>query len=150
MIEMTARLASFRSCRRVTPSQSCGRFQTIQICFPTRFRRTVTSDEKPLPKTDSKSPGPNQEQLPHVSEEAAATSKITGETGPAIDQGTPIQDVGNPVYAMNFRRRNNICLGSRTRFRDEAERTSGPETRVKGCQSQRHSVVLYIEQAFRG
>ncbi|KAI9664817.1 MAG: hypothetical protein M1821_006265 [Bathelium mastoideum] len=33
------------------------------------------------------------EQLPHVSEEAAATAKITGEPGPDIQQGTPIQEI---------------------------------------------------------
>ncbi|KAL9053117.1 MAG: hypothetical protein Q9162_004981 [Coniocarpon cinnabarinum] len=33
------------------------------------------------------------EQLPHVSEEAAAMSKSMGESGPAVDQGTPVQDV---------------------------------------------------------
>ncbi|KAL9084993.1 MAG: hypothetical protein Q9159_004959 [Coniocarpon cinnabarinum] len=37
--------------------------------------------------------GPNMEQLPHVSEEAAAMSKSMGESGPAVDQGTPVQDV---------------------------------------------------------
>ena len=33
------------------------------------------------------------EQLPHVSEEAAAMAKSTGEGGPSVEQGTPIQDV---------------------------------------------------------
>ena len=32
-------------------------------------------------------------QLPHVSEEAAAMDKITGDTPPDIDQGTPVQEV---------------------------------------------------------
>ncbi|KAM5429382.1 hypothetical protein McanMca71_004281 [Microsporum canis] len=42
--------------------------------------------------------GPNQDQLPHVSEEAAATAKILekkcGEVGgPELEQGTPIADI---------------------------------------------------------
>ena len=56
--------------------------------------RTITSDEKPLPKSDQPGKGPNQDQLPHVSEEAAATSNITGETQPELDQSTPVEEVG--------------------------------------------------------
>ena len=37
--------------------------------------------------------GPNMEQLPHVNEEAAAMSKSMSEAGPAVEQGTPVQDV---------------------------------------------------------
>ena len=58
------------------------------------FRRHITSKEKPLPQADIKTSGPNETQLPHVSEEAAATGKIMGEGGPEIEeQGTPIQEV---------------------------------------------------------
>lgn len=56
-------------------------------------RRSITADEKPLPERDTPGAGPNQEQLPHVSEEADATGKITGEGGPDIEQGTPVQEV---------------------------------------------------------
>ena len=56
-------------------------------------RRHITADEKPLPETDHKVPGPNQEQLPHVSEEAAAIGKITGQGGPEVEQGTPVEEV---------------------------------------------------------
>jgi hypothetical protein len=31
---------------------------------------------------------------PHVSEEAAQMADITGSTGPDLEQGTPVQDVG--------------------------------------------------------
>lgn len=65
----------------------------IPLCLRLQ-KRSITADEKPLPKVDKPSPGPNQDQLPHVSEEAAATSKIKGETGPEIEQGTPVQEVG--------------------------------------------------------
>ena len=37
--------------------------------------------------------GPNMDQLPHISEEAAATAEITGNKGPDLQQGTPIQEV---------------------------------------------------------
>lgn len=56
-------------------------------------KRFITANEKPLPEADKSGPGPNQEQLPHVSEEAAATDKIMGEDGPDIEQGTPVQEV---------------------------------------------------------
>lgn len=56
-------------------------------------RRSITADEKPLPEKGTPEAGPNQEQLPHVSEEAAATGRITGEGGPDIEQGTPVQEV---------------------------------------------------------
>ncbi|KAL9623747.1 MAG: hypothetical protein Q9160_001977 [Pyrenula sp. 1 TL-2023] len=54
--------------------------------------RSITADEKPLP-TSEQPKGPNQDQLPHVSEEAADMSKITGEGGPDLDQGTPVQEI---------------------------------------------------------
>ncbi|KAI9807028.1 MAG: hypothetical protein M1825_005745 [Sarcosagium campestre] len=37
--------------------------------------------------------GPNQDVLGHVSEEAAKTSEIMGESGPETDQGTPVQEI---------------------------------------------------------
>lgn len=36
------------------------------------------------------------DQLPHVSEEAAATAKAKGETPPDLEQGTPVQEVRLP------------------------------------------------------
>ena len=54
--------------------------------------RAISAKEKPLPTSDQQK-GPNQDQLPHVSEEAAATSKSMGEVGPELSQGTPVQDV---------------------------------------------------------
>lgn len=69
--------------RSIQPSPLCLRVQ----------QRFITADEKPLPKSETSAPGPNQEQLPHVSEEAAATGKVTGEGGPDIEQGTPVEEV---------------------------------------------------------
>lgn len=58
--------------------------------------RSITADERPLPVAEDQSKGPNQEQLPHVSEEAAATAEIVGEDGPDLSQGTPVQEVKIP------------------------------------------------------
>ncbi|KAI9878436.1 MAG: hypothetical protein M1830_000871 [Pleopsidium flavum] len=55
--------------------------------------RSITADEKPLPVAEDQGKGPNQEQLPHVSEEAATMGKITGEGGPDLEQGTPVQEI---------------------------------------------------------
>ena len=65
-------------------------------CFHTTSSKYITADEKPLPQSGGEGPGPNQSQLPHVSEEAAAIGKVTGEGGPEIEeQGTPVQEVGD-------------------------------------------------------
>jgi small subunit ribosomal protein S7 len=58
------------------------------------LRRRSSSDKvKELPVSETLK-GPNQEQLPHVSEEAAAMGEVTGETGPDIEEhGTPVQEV---------------------------------------------------------
>lgn len=43
---------------------------------------------------DEKPKGPNQDNAPHVSEEAAQQAEIMGETKPDIGgQGTPVQEV---------------------------------------------------------
>lgn len=41
--------------------------------------------------------GPNQDVLPHVSEEAADIGRVKGETQPEIGQGTPVQDVCSDI-----------------------------------------------------
>ena len=46
-----------------------------------------------MPKAEGPGPGPNQQQAPHVSEEAAELAEIVGETAPDIGQGTPVQEV---------------------------------------------------------
>lgn len=71
--------------------------ESLPLALRAAPRRYITADEKPLPKTDTpQKPGPNEEQLPHVSEEAAAMAKVKGETAPQIEeQGTPIQEVLN-------------------------------------------------------
>ena len=56
--------------------------------FETASRRGFADDKDPKPAS-----GPNQDVLPHVSEEAADMARITGETEPDLGQGTPVQDV---------------------------------------------------------
>ena len=55
-------------------------------------KRNITASEKPLPEAQQ-SEGPNQDALPHVSEEAAIEGRITGEGGPEMEQGTPVEEV---------------------------------------------------------
>ena len=64
----------------------------VPLCIRLQQTRHITADEKPLPESDQPK-GPNQSQLPHISEEAAATGKITGEGGPDLDQSTPVEEV---------------------------------------------------------
>ena len=70
-----------------------------RLCFRLAARRHLSQDDKPLPKSDKPAPGPNQQQLPHVSEEAATMSKITGEEGPGLEEGTPVQEVEVAIHA---------------------------------------------------
>ncbi|KAF2089419.1 ribosomal protein S7 [Saccharata proteae CBS 121410] len=54
--------------------------------------RGFADASKDLPESTNQK-GPNTEQLPHVSEEAAQMGKITGEGGPDISQGTPVEEM---------------------------------------------------------
>ncbi|MCJ1356747.1 MAG: hypothetical protein MMC33_006742 [Icmadophila ericetorum] len=67
--------------------------KSTPLCLRLAPHRGITADEKPLPTADKPGKGPNQDQLPHISEETAAINKIIGETPPDIEQGTPIQEV---------------------------------------------------------
>lgn len=93
---MRPRLQLFRSGQSVTSAlRSVPNSSSYQVplCLRLQQRRSITADEKPLPKAEQQGPGPNQEQLPHVSEEAAEIGKITGAGGPEIEQGTPVTEV---------------------------------------------------------
>ncbi|KAL8803157.1 MAG: hypothetical protein Q9182_003329 [Xanthomendoza sp. 2 TL-2023] len=90
---MPPRFSLLRSGRSATLLSRTSQKSQTPICLRYAPHRTITADEKPLPKADEATPGPNQEQLPHVSEEAATMGKITGEGGPEIEQGTPVQEV---------------------------------------------------------
>lgn len=66
---------------RSRPPVSC----KIPICVRTVSKRGYA---------DQKSKGPNQDNPPHVSEEAAQQAEIMGETKPDIEgYGTPVQEV---------------------------------------------------------
>ena len=60
---------------------------------PSRQSRFLSDPPKKSPSGKDPAKGPNQDVLPHVSEEAAATGDITGEGGPEIEQGTPVSEV---------------------------------------------------------
>ncbi|KAL8952905.1 MAG: hypothetical protein Q9222_001195 [Ikaeria aurantiellina] len=79
----------------VRPMSNRSLLQNARLAISSRVppQRCITADEKPLPTADQRGPGPNEEQLPHVSEEAAVMGKITGDGGPDIEQGTPVQEV---------------------------------------------------------
>jgi len=55
------------------------------------LHRSFASKDPPPPPEQPV--GPNQDVLPSISEETAATAKITGETPPEIEQGTPVSEV---------------------------------------------------------
>jgi small subunit ribosomal protein S7 len=64
-------------------------------------RRCASESAKDLPAAE-KPKGPNQEQLPHVNEEAAAIRRVTGEASPDIEgHGTPMQEVHIKDQAQN-------------------------------------------------
>lgn len=73
------------------PFQALGR--APPLCIRIAPRSYSSRDERPLPKADKPGSGPKQQQLPHVSEEAATMSKITGEQGPELEKGTPVEEV---------------------------------------------------------
>ena len=90
------------------------------LCLRQAPRRYKTGEEKPLPEASKPGPGPNQEQLPHVSEEAAATSKAQGEKGPDLEQGTPVEEVQRP-HAHALLMMLSFCLGPEKRSKRSRE-----------------------------
>lgn len=56
-------------------------------------QRSRTGHLSPNAQNNLDQKGPNMDQLPHVSEEAAAMSKSMGSEGPDLSQGTPVGDV---------------------------------------------------------
>jgi small subunit ribosomal protein S7 len=71
---------------RTRPSIAIGQAWALQAAP----RRCFAEEKQPQPTT-----GPNPDVLGHVSEEAAEISKVTGETEPDLNQGTPVQEVCN-------------------------------------------------------
>ncbi|KAL9129834.1 MAG: hypothetical protein Q9217_001832 [Psora testacea] len=94
----------------------------IPLCLRPVPRRSITSDEKPLPEAQKGTAGPNQEQLPHVSEEAAATAQVTGEGGPELEQGTPVEEVNISVLKRDDKAHENA-----PKVMQEGFKTSSPK-----------------------
>ncbi|KAL8982389.1 MAG: hypothetical protein Q9205_003088 [Flavoplaca limonia] len=91
---MPPRLIFFQARRTAIHAVRSSQQDRPSLCLRLAPQRSITTDEKPLPEAEKGSPGPNQEQLPHVSEEAASMNNITGDGGPEIEeQGTPVDEV---------------------------------------------------------
>ncbi len=100
---MAPRAQLLQSARRlaIRPKLSGTTYQA-PVCLRLAPQRSITADEKPLPKAEPGAKGPNQDQLGHVSEEAAAIGKATGEGGPELEQGTPVQEVRTPRICPTY------------------------------------------------
>lgn len=90
---MRARLQCFwpRQSIALRPQPSACPSQT-PLCLRLTQKRNISADKEPPPETQ-KPKGPNQDALPHVSEEAAIEGKITGDGGPDLEQSTPVEEV---------------------------------------------------------
>ena len=92
---MPARV-TFRAVSRIAARPQASR-QTLPFCQRRCFADEKPAAERPLSHgiySEGEEKGPNMDQLPHVSEEAAAMSKVKGEQGPQVEeQGTPVQEV---------------------------------------------------------
>ena len=100
----TQRLPIRSACAR--PSYPVVNHALQRRCFAS------TSEKDPAEKAT----GPNQDVLPHVSEEVAALGEVTGEGGTELTQGTYIQDVrnllGGSVGVARFWTAAKECMGS--------------------------------------
>lgn len=90
-VAMPPRVGLFAFTRAIAhrPKVAVGRWQNERIAAPL-FRGFA--DSRDLPETQDNK-GPNTDTLPHITEEAAAMSKIRGGEGPDIEQGTPVEEV---------------------------------------------------------
>lgn len=105
------------------------------LCLRWTPRRHITADEKPLPEKEGDGPGPNQAQLPHVSEEAAAMGAVTGEGGPDIEkEGTPVLEVHHTIDALVGQYcvidTTSVGIGSRRKGRREEARGLKGQIRI--------------------
>ena len=97
----------------------------VPLCLRLASQRGITANEKPLPRADDAGPGPNQNQLGHVSEEAAATDRITGDKGPDLDQGTPVQEVC--IWRRQGKRSKSTKRPLKVLGRDETGKGNAPQ-----------------------
>jgi small subunit ribosomal protein S7 len=75
----------------IRPKASTERWRSSIVFQGSRFRSYADSSKDLPVSSDEK--GPNTDQAPHVSEEAAATAKVMGEDGPDLNQGTPLEEI---------------------------------------------------------
>ena len=134
--KMPVRLPYLRSGRLLPlrSQQSVAARNPPPLCVRLAQRRQITADEKPLPKAEGKGQGPNQSQLPHVSEEAAATAEITGGTGPDIEeQGTPVEEVRGCLHQDHDYdcHTNSITTGSEPRQHSRREKARSIERKAR-------------------
>ncbi|KZF19226.1 ribosomal protein S7 [Xylona heveae TC161] len=93
------------------------------------------ADDKKAPVDDvPPKVGPNMDHLPHVSEEAAALGRITGEGGPELEQGTPIQEI--------LERDQDGLKKAPKVLKDQVEPPSGPKGTRSFSTSTRRSAAL--------
>ena len=72
-------------------------------------QQRAASDDATSKHNSNEARGASEDQLPHVTEEAAAIDKVTGSTPPDIEQGTPVQEVS----PYKLRRVELQCIGFR-------------------------------------
>jgi small subunit ribosomal protein S7 len=95
---MPPRLLSRPAFRSVlTPSKPTS--QAISLSIRTASRGLASKNDQSTLKMPQPEHGTNQQSIPHVSEEAATMSKITGQPGPDMSEGTPIQEVFS-IYSV--------------------------------------------------
>jgi small subunit ribosomal protein S7 len=99
---------------------------------PAFFQQHRAASDDATSKYDSNEVrGANESQLPHVTEEAAAIDKVTGNTPPDIEQGTPVQEVsfhGPPLNGAENPNTDRICSAPRQILkRDKDAQEKAPE-----------------------
>lgn len=79
-------------------------FRPQTLTFRSRIITTTqsrfASNDQKVSQVPAGSKGPNEDQLPHVSEEQAAMDKSMGNTPPDISQGTPVQEVSDTENSL--------------------------------------------------
>ena len=102
---------------------------------PSLYRKYASDPSRDLPAAEKGADGPNMQQQEHVSEEAAKMAKITGGSGPDMEAGTPVQEVG-----ISFFQTGKLCHCERyirlTTATASRRRQGSSEVRPSGAQGQ--------------
>lgn len=89
---MSRQLPIFRAVLSSNPQLIKSSLRRLFI-LPNARRNTDSALGRSKAEATERNTGPNQDQLPHVSEEAVSIASTMGEAGPELEQGTPIQEV---------------------------------------------------------